>query len=115
MLSEASCRPAQNGPLGKRKLEIDLFQLRAENELRAAFRTLGAVTPATARPGKEMPRETPAFDRLLQRGVIREGAPGTFYLYEHVRAPGRWVRQVVFWIVVVILPVAIIQFCPRSP
>jgi hypothetical protein len=46
--------------------------------------------------------------------VIREGASGTFYLYEPQRAPGLWIRRVIFWIVVVILPVAIIQFCSRS-
>lgn len=89
--------------------------LRAENDLRAAFRTLGAVTPATARPGKELPLETAAFQNLLHRGVIREGAPGTFYLYEPQRPSGFWIRQVIFWIVIVILPVAIIQFCSRAP
>jgi hypothetical protein len=91
-----------------------LLALRAENDLRAAFRALGAVTPATARPGKDLPLETASFKNLLHRGVIREGAPGTFYLYEPRRAPGLWIRQVVFWIVVVILPVAIIQFCSGS-
>jgi hypothetical protein len=89
--------------------------LRAENELRAAFRALGAVTPATARPGKDLPLETAAFQNLLHRGVIREGATGTFYLYEPPRASGFWIRQLVFWIVIVIVPVAIIQFCSRTP
>ena len=88
--------------------------LRAENELRAAFRSLGAVTPASARPGKDLPLETASFQSLLHQGVIREGAPGTFYLYERPRAPGSWIRQVIFWIVVVIVPVAIIQFCSGS-
>jgi len=89
--------------------------LRAENDLRDAFRALGAVTPATARPGKDLPLDTTAFKNLLHRGVIREGAPGTFYLYEPQRTPGLWIRQVVFWIVIVILPVAVIQFCSRTP
>jgi hypothetical protein len=94
---------------------VYVLPLRAENELRAAFRAFGAVTPATARPGKDLPLETVSFKNLLHRGVIREGAPGTFYLYEHQRASGFWIRQVLFWIVIVILPVAIIQFCPGSP
>ena len=87
---------------------------RAENELRAAFRALGAVTPTTARAGKDLPLETVSFKNLLHRGVIREGAPGTFYLYEPQRASGFWIRQVIFWIVIVILPVVIIQFCSGS-
>jgi hypothetical protein len=58
-----------------------------------------------------LPLETLAFRNLLHRGVIREGAPGTFYLYEHKRAPRFWMRQVLFWVIIVILPVAIIQFC----
>ena len=89
--------------------------LRAENDLRAAFRALGAVTPATARSGKDLPLETASFQNLLHQGVIREGAPGTFYLYERPRASGFWIRQVLFWIVIIILPVAIIQFCSRTP
>lgn len=92
-----------------------VLPLRAENDLRAAFRALGAVTPATARPGKELPLESVSFKNLLHRGVIREGAPGTFYLYEPQRPSGFWIRQVIFWIVIVILPVAIIQFCSGSP
>ena len=92
-----------------------VLPLRAENELRAAFRALGAVSPATARTGKDLPLETVSFKNLVHRGVIREGAPGTFYLYEHQRAAGFWIRQVLFWVIIVILPVAIIQFCSRSP
>jgi hypothetical protein len=93
---------------------VNGFQPRAESELCAAFRALGAVTPATARTGKDMPVETPPFNNLLRRGVIREGAPGTFYLYERGRVPGRLLRLVLFWIVIIIIPVAIIQFCPGS-
>ena len=48
-------------------------------------------------------------------GVIREGAPGTFYLYEPPPLPRRWARMMLFWIVVVGIPVRIIQFCQGSP
>jgi hypothetical protein len=89
----------------------DVLQMRGENELRAAFRALGAVSPATARPGKELPVETAYFKNLLRRGAIREGAPGTFYLYEPEPVSRRWGRQVLFWILIVVVPVAIIQFC----
>jgi hypothetical protein len=30
-------------------------------------------------------------------------------------APGYWIRRVLFWIVIVTAPVAIIQFCARAP
>lgn len=89
-----------------------------ENELRAMFRGLGAVTPANARPGKEFPLvDSATFDRLLRRGVIREGAPGTFYLHEG--APTRDIkhfgRQLLFWLVVIGIPVGILQFCGGAP
>jgi hypothetical protein len=32
-----------------------------------------------------------------------------------LRAPGFWIRRVLFWIAIVTVPVAIIQFCARSP
>jgi hypothetical protein len=89
-----------------------VFHYRAEMETRAAFRTLGAISPSTARPGSELPQETPAFRNLLRRGVVREGAPGTFYLYEDQRAVEFFIRQVLFWIVVIYIPIALIQFCP---
>ena len=92
-----------------------LIQLDAgDSELRAAFRALGALTPATARPAKDLPTETASFNNLLRRGVIREGAPGTFYLYESRRGPGYVVSRLVFWIVLILTPVAIIQFCSGS-
>lgn len=96
---------------------VDLFQLGAKRELRAVFRALGAVTPAGARPRKDLPPDSPAFANLLRWGVIREGAPGTFYLYERPRAPGQWVLKLIFWAVVILMPIAIIQYCPgpRNP
>jgi hypothetical protein len=30
------------------------------------------------------------------------------------RAPGYWIRRAIFWIVIIIAPVAIIQFCARA-
>ena len=93
---------------------LEFFQLGAQNELRAAFRALGAVTPATARPGKDLPTETAAFTNLVRRGIIREGAPGTYYLYEPQRTPGLWARRALVWIVVIFAPVAFIQFCSGS-
>jgi len=94
---------------------VRVLPFRTENELRTTFRALGAVTPASAVHGKDLPLATRSFKSLLHRGVIREGAPGTFYLYEQQRTAEFWIRQALFWIVIVIVPVAIIQFCSGSP
>jgi len=96
-------------------VRFDPLQLRAERELRTAFRALNAVTPASARPGKDLPLDTASFDDLLRRGVIREGAPGTFYLYEPQPVPIFLARRLIFWAVLILTPVAIIQFCSGSP
>ena len=94
-----------------------MIQRRQEDQLRAMFRELGAVTPGNARPAKEFPTvDAQRFDNLLREGVIREAAPGTFYLYD--RPPVRvrqLVRQVLFWIVVIITPMGIISFCGQTP
>ena len=97
----------------------DFYLLEADRELRAAFRARGAITPATARPRKDLSvdaaAEAATFDNLLRRGVIREGAPGTFYLYENARPIHFWPLRFAIWIVVILLPVAIIQYCARYP
>ncbi|MGH7604056.1 MAG: hypothetical protein ACRENK_08680 [Gemmatimonadaceae bacterium] len=87
----------------------------ADNELRGVFRGLGAISPASARSVKDLQLDAASFDRLLRRGVIREGSPGKFYLYEPPPAPSRLLRQLIFFVIVILLPVAIIQFCPRVP
>ncbi|MHB8839024.1 MAG: hypothetical protein ACYC7F_08745 [Gemmatimonadaceae bacterium] len=54
--------------------------------------------------------------------MLREGAPGTFYLYEHAvpaytatlrpsALPARaLLKSVLFWLIVILIPVIIIQF-----
>ena len=93
------------------------LQIQGESELRAGFRAAGAVSPARARPRKDLTLvdDAGAFDSLLSRGVIREGAPGTFYLYEPRAVPVRWAPRLLFWIALILIPVGIIQFCPGSP
>ncbi|MEO8911251.1 MAG: hypothetical protein ABI408_13640 [Gemmatimonadaceae bacterium] len=91
----------------------DYMAMGAQKRLREAFRALGAVSPATARPARDLPLDDPYFATLLRQGAIREGAPGNFYLYEPPSGPSRWPQLILFWLVVIILPVAIIQFCAR--
>jgi hypothetical protein len=92
-----------------------LPQLREQNDLRAAFRAMGAVSPEKARPARDFPRDSAAFEQLLRRGAIREATPGTFYLYERPASPLRTIKLMLFWIIVIILPVAVIQLCARFP
>ena len=87
---------------------------RAEAEIVAAFKVLGATSPESAKPGKEFTVDGESFDRLLRRGVIREGAPGTFYLFEAAPPKREYARNLVFWFVVIIVPVFIMQFCPGA-
>ena len=78
-----------------------------------AMREVGAVSPATARPVGLLPDEVRMdLERLLQSGLIREGAPGSFYLFAPATPPrtaARIVKAVLFWLLVIILPVVILQ------
>ncbi len=88
-----------------------------------AMRQRGATSPATALHDRDLPRlSREQFRELLDRGVLLEGAPGTFYLYEHAvvasSAPQRprafparaLVKSVLFWLILILIPVIIIQF-----
>jgi hypothetical protein len=87
---------------------------RGEDSLRAMLRERGAVSPGGALPGKELPPvDSASFDRLLRAGVIREGAPGTYYLYEPPVRPARFVRQVLFFVALIALPIGMLEFCGR--
>lgn len=47
-----------------------------------AFRTIGAVSPATARSLAEIPGiEAAAVVTLAARGIVREAQPGRYYLH----------------------------------
>lgn len=86
------------------------LQFRNVSEIRGAFKAKGAIGAANAQPGKYLGEGSPAFEGLLRSGVIREGAPGTFYLYESGPITGRFIRQVLFWLFIILLPIFIIQF-----
>ena len=50
--------------------------------------SLGATTSATARSGSELPRlSARKLQELLDQGIVREAAPGTFYIYRRVADP----------------------------
>ena len=78
-----------------------------------AMRGVGAISPASARKASQLPelvREN--LDYYVTLGVVREGAPGTFYLFE-APPPPAWSRRrvglaVLYWLIVVIVPVLIL-------
>jgi hypothetical protein len=78
-----------------------------------AMREVGAISPATARPLTLLPDDVrPELERHLQSGLIREGAPGTFYLFAPASPPrtkARIVKAVLFWFLVIIIPVVILE------
>ena len=57
----------------------------AEHDVVAhAFRAVGALSPAAARPLAEIPGvEAAAVVALAARGVVRESQPGCYYLHSH--------------------------------
>lgn len=88
----------------------DELQLHNVSEIRGAFKAKGAVGAVNAQPGKYLGEGTPAFESLLRSGVIREGAPGSFYMYERGPVANRFLKQALFWIFIILLPILIIRF-----
>ncbi|HEY6827928.1 MAG TPA: hypothetical protein VI259_13800 [Gemmatimonadaceae bacterium] len=57
--------------------------IRKERELVEHFAEAGAVSPSSARSSSELGvHERFAWIRLVERGVIREAAPGKYYFHE---------------------------------
>lgn len=86
-----------------------------ELHLKEVFRSHGAVSAATAAAGKDLPEvDAATFDRLLRSGAIREGAPGTFYLYEKPPAPfsaRRFFSALLFFGLLSLVPMIVLQYC----
>jgi hypothetical protein len=77
------------------------------------MRDAGATGPATARVATELPDVVQEdLDRFLDAEIIREGAAGTYYLDEATASAVRRIqllKAVIFWFLVVLMPVAILQ------
>jgi hypothetical protein len=95
-------------------LIVSATRVKLPREICAALIAVGAVSPATARPLAEFPLiDGSAFDALLRRGVIREAAPGTFYVFRSDAQSYDWRRVlqvVLFWLVMLLIPIFLIQF-----
>jgi hypothetical protein len=81
------------------------------------MRQVGAVSPATARPARALPPAVAArLAELVERGVVREGAPGTYYLCQAARRAFGWRRLWLFialWLLLILLPVAFVGLTTR--
>ena len=93
-----------------------------QREFVAAAELKGASSPATARPGGELPRiSARELTDLLDVGIVREAAPGSFYVYARARpVPGveptpasprsrRLVLAVIFWLIVIAVPILFLR------
>jgi hypothetical protein len=95
-----------------------------DNQIIDAMRQARATSPSRACPSRDL-RVPPSarFDELVHIGIIREAAPGTFYLYEPALSAGvpdarrtaagtraRLLRTLAFWLFVIIIPVLFLQF-----
>lgn len=82
-----------------------------------AMRELGAISPETARHTLELPPEVRSdLDRLVNEGLIREGSPGTFYLFLPAQLPvsrATIVKTISFWVLVLLMPIALLWFMRR--
>jgi hypothetical protein len=68
--------------------------LRKERELVDLFRSAGATSPSTARSLNEVGVEQAwPLSRLRRRAIVREAAPGRYYLDEEVWTAMRGMRQ----------------------
>jgi hypothetical protein len=113
----------------------DAFDHSADGRVVLAMCSIGATSAAHARPLAELPPEIAArLDELVDRGLVREGAPGTYYLFVSTRAPdarmpdGRTPRPLpaaprpawqraglvfLFWVLIILAPIVYLQLTAR--
>ena len=83
--------------------------IRKEKDLVAHFRDVRAVSPETAQSlgALRVHEDAMALRRLRNRAVIRQGAPGTYYLDEPSwEALGRLRRRLILVALIIIVSVA---------
>lgn len=88
----------------------------------AKLRAADAVSPASARSLSDLRcKADEAWQALVEEGRIREGAPGTFYLYERagsavgagIPSRARLAKTFVFWLLILLIPILLIQLSSR--
>jgi hypothetical protein len=87
--------------------------------LRKAMRKAGALDPGTALPASAFNEILDSdIDPYVEAGVLREGPSQTFYLHEPTASlviRKQTLMAVVFWFLVIIIPVAILQLSNSRP
>src|SRR5688572_5849012 len=87
--------------------------------VRRAMRDLGATNPGTARVATELPGHVQDdLGRFVDSGIIREGPAGAYYLHEATASTVfrlQVLKAVVFWFLVIIIPVVILQLSNMRP
>jgi hypothetical protein len=90
-----------------------------------AMQAIGATSARRACRTSDLPLEVRGrLTELVDRGIIREGAPGSYYLYvptsgvsnPNERQPWRWRRLILtllLWLILILVPVLFIQL--RGP
>ena len=82
---------------------------RREQEVVDDFRAANALSPSTAQSYTAMGfGQTLAVKRLHDRAVIREAAPGLFYLDEEVWAAVRRTRRRLATVIIVVLVIVLL-------
>lgn len=88
-----------------------------EKDLVAHFRQAGAVAAASAKSPSELGvHERMAWERLVERAVIREASPGAYYLDEQSWNALRRMRRrmgVVLLTILLLLALAALYLSPR--
>ena len=88
----------------------------------ARLRAADAVSPASARSLSDLRcKPDVSWQTLVDEGLVREGPPDRFYLYERTTAHGvaggppwkRFARTIAFWILLLLLPIILIQFSSK--
>jgi hypothetical protein len=75
-----------------------------EQAVLAAFESMGADGPARALPlGALPPLDAAVVAQLVERGLVREGAPGTFYRFVPASGGGAQTAQRIVVLVLVLV------------
>jgi hypothetical protein len=87
--------------------------------VRKAMRDIGAIDQSSARVASDLPVAVQQeLGRFVDAEIIREGPAGTYYLHEASASAAfrvQVLKAVVFWFLVIIIPVALLQLTNMRP
>ena len=81
------------------------------SQILEAFRAVGAVSPDTSRSEADFPVFDPrTLRQLVEAGKLNEPSPGRFYIAPIRRTPQGVLRAMLFWVLVLLIPILCIKF-----